>query len=379
MSLRAPGVYLTVERQLPAATLPVGVPVFLGYVAGGPLEQPVALASASDLDLLLGGGAPDGFVAAAVRGFFANGGRLCYALGLDPAKPPETALAAGLAAAEPEDAVDLVCAPDIVRPAPGEPRVYPDDVVAMQRQVLEACDRTDDRFAILDPLPATDVDGVLAQRETLSGRNGALYFPWIRSGDRLVPPCGHVAGVYALTDGQAGVHKAPANVALEDALDALPGLDAADQARLNPAGVNAIRVFPGRGIRIWGARTLSREPEWIYVNVRRTFVTLGRWIALNLAGLAFEPNDPLLWGRVNRALSGHLVELWQAGALRGATAEDAFYVKCDADTNPDEVRSAGRVVAEVGLAPSMPNEFVTVRVVLGDGAAALGPNGGAGP
>jgi phage tail sheath protein FI len=285
------------------------------------------------------------------------------------------ALAAGLAAAEPEDAVDLVCAPDIVRPAPGETRVYPDDVAAMQRQVLEACDRTDDRFAILDPLPAADVGGVLAQRDTLSGRNGALYYPWIRSGDRLVPPCGHVAGVYALTDGQAGVHKAPANVALEDALDAVPGLDAADQARLNPEGVNAIRVFPGRGIRVWGARTLSREPEWIYVNVRRTFVTLGRWIALNLAGLAFEPNDPLLWARINRALSGHLVELWQAGALRGATADEAFYVKCDAETNPDEVRAAGRVVTEVGLAPSVPNEFVTVRVVLGDGAAAVGQDG----
>jgi phage tail sheath protein FI len=139
------------------------------------------------------------------------------------------------------------------------------------------------------------------------------------------------------------------------------------QAALNPIGVNAIRAFPGRGIRVWGARTLSSQAAWTYVSVRRIFLTAIRWIERNLGGVAFEPNDPQLWNRIGRELRVYFTALFRAGALQGRTPAEAFYVKCDAETNPPEVREAGRVVTEIGLAPASPNEFVVVRIIHGVG------------
>jgi hypothetical protein len=176
-----------------------------------------------------------------------------------------------------------------------------------------------DRFAILDTLPI--VDGTYGAETELSleraleehwrelvPTDGALYFPWIRvappagSAPRFVPPCGHVAGVYARTDAQIGVHKAPANAIVEGALDLEVQLADADQSGLNEVGINCIRSFPGRGIRVWGARTLSGLPHWRYVNVRRLFLTLIRWIEHHTHDLVFEPNGPPLWWRVRDRL-----------------------------------------------------------------------------
>jgi phage tail sheath protein FI len=251
--------------------------------------------------------------------------------------------------------------------------------------VLEHCDRLGDRLAILDSVPSADV---VAQARGLGGTNGALYYPWVRAtdgsigGDRFVPPCGHVAGVYADTDQRIGVQKAPANEVLNGVLDLEVSLTDAQQCDIAQRGldvgvnVNCLRALPGRGIRVWGARTLSRDPNWTYVNVRRLFLTAGRWIQRNLAGAMFEPNDPGLWARITRELSAYFEDLFRRGALRGLTAQQAFYVKCDAETNPPDRREAGTVVTEIGLAPAAPGEFVVVQIIHSPSAVSIvGPSG----
>jgi phage tail sheath protein FI len=322
---------------------------------------------------------PGGFLEYAVRGFFANGGASCMVHALREPEPTRrfSALAQlfrqGGRLEDIAD-IDLVCVPDIVMEG------AQDRVFELQRQVLEYCQRMGDRFALLDTLPM--VNGAHGTRTELSlsiqqaiehwqelvPTGGALYFPWIRvtplqGSDRfVVPPCGHVAGIYARTDAQIGVHKAPANAIVEGALDLETQLTNEDQSRLNEAGVNCIRSFPGRGIRVWGARTLSGLPNWRYVNVRRLFLTFVRWIEHNTYDLVFEPNGPPLWDRVRDRLGSYCYTLFQRGALKGRGPAEAFFVKCDAETNPLEVMEAGQLICEVGLAPIMPAEFVVVRI-----------------
>jgi phage tail sheath protein FI len=189
-----------------------------------------------------------------------------------------------------------------------------------------------------------------------------------------VPPCGHVAGIYAATDRDVGVHKAPANVVVDGALDLEIEITDEVQSGLNPVGVNCLRAFPGRGIRVWGARTLSTDTAWTYVNVRRLVLTLRRWVAANMTDVAFEPSDSRLWGRVSRELAAHCTELYQRGALRGTSPDQAFVVRCDASTNAGA--AAGQVVAEISLAPRLPNEFVVVYIVYeAGGVSVFGPSG----
>src|SRR5262249_23469464 len=152
--------------------------------------------------------------------------------------------------------------------------------------------------------------------------NGALYYPWlITSGTRAVPPCGHVAGIYGRSDAKRGVFKAPANEEIIGVLDLETQIDGGIQDNLNPERVNCLRAFPGRGIRVWGARTVGSTPAdddpWLYVNVRRLFLTVGRWIDFNMGWTTFEPNDPRLWLRIQRELTTFLAKLQSAGALQG--------------------------------------------------------------
>ena len=195
-----------------------------------------------------------------------------------------------------------------------------------------------DRFAILDA-PRLDP----ARRKPSGGQrrsrrgaaphlgganpaNAALYYPWVKVpsadvvGGRPVPPCGHIAGIFARSDARVGVFKAPANEELMGAMDLEFPVDAGVQEGLNPEGINCLRAFPGRGIRVWGARTLSADAEWRYINVRRLFLTLARWIDANMAWAAFEPNTPRLWIRIQRELNVYLGQLFQAGAFKGASA-----------------------------------------------------------
>jgi phage tail sheath protein FI len=360
---QAPGLYR--EDVFPArrAALPTGVPAFLGYVAGtderAEPTRPVRLTLFSHLAEAYGPPAAGSYLAAAVEGFFLNGGRECLVVPL-AGGDPEDALEAGLAALAPRQDIDLVCAPDLL--ATGQTL---DLTLRLQSAILAHCDAQGDRFAILDSLPGTG--DVLEQRNGLEGENGALYHPWIRpaGSSTFVPPCGHVAGVVARCDLRTGVHKAPANEELAEVVDLEVKLTDRDQALLNPEGINALRAFPGRGIRVWGARTLSRQSAWTYISVRRLFLTAARWMELNLADAAFEPHDTRLWNRITRELTTWFEGLFRAGALKGRTAAEAFFIKCDGETNPPEVREAGQVVTVIGLAPSVPNEFLVVRIIHG--------------
>lgn len=372
---QTPGVYRQDLFERPSAELQTGVPVFLGVAARQPDSRVQKLTLWQQFADQLGEPPPGSFLAAAVRGFFANQGGLCYVVRLEDSTP--AALAAGLETIAGFDDADLVCAPDIMRPAEPGGALEPAAVRAMQQLLLDHCAGRGDRFAILDALPGRDPATALAERRQLGGADGALYYPWVGVAGpqgaalRFVPPCGHVAGVFARSDRAAGVHKAPANELLSDALDLERDLTQADQAGLNPEGVNCLRAFPGRGIFVWGARTLSPDTVWAYINVRRIFLTAGRWVERNMTGAVFEPNRPQLWVRVERELKAYFGRLYERGALRGASAEEAFYVKCDAETNPDEVRNQGKVITEVGLAPTTPAEFVVVRIVHGTSGVSI--------
>jgi phage tail sheath protein FI len=205
----------------------------------------------------------------------------------------------------------------------------------------------------------------------------ALYYPWIEVMDPLtrrpitIPPSGHIAGVWARVDDQRGVHKAPANEVIMGANGLAFQVTHAEQGGLNKNGINCIRAFPGRGIRIWGARTLSSDPEWRYINVRRLFNFVSESIMTGTQWSVFEPNDPFLWTSLSISVSNFLRNVWRSGALFGATPAEAFYVKCDSETNPPEVIEAGMVVCEIGIAPVKPAEFVIFRLsqFTGGGAA----------
>lgn len=388
MDRATPGVYR--EELVPAlpVNVPTGVPAIFGFADNGPFNQPRQLRYWPDLSSPPRG--VDGYtsyVASAIRAFFNNGGHECYWVALDSNianSDPLEALDDGLASIATIDDIDLVCVPDIMMtcatidcglPPPHKRlRFKPEQIHAMQQRVLDFCGSGGHnggmgvRFAILDALPSATTHEVRAQRDGLAGSNGALYYPWIgavatqRGTVEMMPPCGHLAGVYARTDEQIGVHAAPANKPLNDAVALVTELTNAQQGPLNDDDVNCLRAFPGRGILVWGARCLANR-GLEYVNQRRLMITLARWLALNMRQFAFEPNEPELWGRIARELTVHLDAWFVQGALAGATAEQAFYVKCDAQTNPPSVRAQGKVVAEVGLAPTFPAEFVVVKII----------------
>jgi Bacteriophage tail sheath protein len=367
VSYRTPGVYLEPVFLKPAARLETGVPGFVGFV-NGPFHTPLPLHRKDEFATRFTPAAGS-FLADSVAGFFGNGGVRCYVVGADPdpSKDRATALIDALEALGPLVDLDLVAAPDAMVLADG------DATALVQRRLLEHCARHGDRLAILDALPGATTTRVLAQRSALTiGQtepvNAALYHPWVKvaspaGGLRSVPPSGHVAGIYSRTDARVGVFKAPANEPVIGALDLDPFVDADAQDRLNPEGVNCLRLLPGRAIRVFGARTLSRQDEWRYVSVRRLLLTLRRWLDRNMTFAMFEPNGPRLWIRIRRELTIYLTQLWEDGALAGDTPDEAFFVKCDVETNPPESRESGAVVTDIGLAPSAPAEFIVVRIV----------------
>jgi uncharacterized protein len=325
---------------------------------------------------------PFGFLVNAVRGFFENDGRLCYVqlISFDEDEWQQ-ALEAGLKLLEITSDFDLVCVPDLLFPDLSSKPVEPHEITYAQQQVIQHCEAMGNRFAILDAL-SSDADAVPSeQRNHLLGHNAALYYPWllVHNGPEVtagfMPPCGHVAGIIAQTDRRVGVYKAPANEVLHGVLDLQVKLSDEEQSPLNEQGVNCMRAFPRRGIRVWGARTLSIDPNWRYINVRRIFTTAARWLEQNMMDVVFEPNTPELWAQITRDLSFYFADLLQQGALAGRSAGEAFYVKCDAETNPPETREAGQVIAEIGLAVDLPAEFIVVRIMHGiTGVRIIGPN-----
>ena len=379
---KTPGVYREEIFLKPEAQLPTGVPGFIGFAdagsQGGPdFNQPVALHRKEEFAARFGS-RPESYLADVVNGFFDNGGVRCYVARANPDGDRAAALQNAIAALAPLNDLDLVAAPDAMslRLANDNPDVSA--ITQVQRQMLAHCAEQGDRLAILDALPGRTTEKVLEQRASLTlGQaepiNGALYYPWLRVvGGQFAPPCGHVAGVFSRADGRVGVFKAPANEEVFGVIDLETSIDNSIQDQLNPEGVNCLRAFPGRGIRVWGARTLSRDSNWRYVSVRRLFLTLRRWIDLNMAWAAFEPNETRLWVRIQRELTTYLTKLLRDGALKGATPEQAFFVKCDTETNPPGLREVGQVVTEIGLAPLAPAEFIVVRIIHRGGVTEVG-------
>jgi phage tail sheath protein FI len=251
---------------------------------------------------------------------------------------------------------------------------------AVQSAMIAHCELMGDRVAILDSPPGFNAQQIKEWRVDkvrYDSKYATLYWPWVKVFDPaqgqgvFIPPSGHMAGIWARNDDTRGVHKAPANEVIRGALDLELLLTKGEHDQLNSQGINCIRAFPGRGIRVWGARTLSSDPAWRYVNVRRLFNYIEESILGGTQWVVFEPNDMALWGRVNRTISSFLLRVWRDGALFGATPEEAFYVKCDSETNPPEVIDAGQLVVEIGIAPVKPAEFVIFRIAQFSGGAAL--------
>ena len=366
----APGVYGQDVYITPAPRFVTGVPVFLGYAKTGATNTPQRLVLWSQFESASGPALDDGYLAHAVRGFSENDGLMCYVVRLDDNATPIDALRRGLDSVRDLSEIDLICAPDAMR-ANGQTGVaYVAAVKAMQRELLDYCQNRRDCFAILDGVPGMNLDDVKDQA-TVSGDFGALYYPWLYLGSGpnkqplYVPPCGHVAGIYSRNDQRVGVHKAPANEAIEGVLDLQVNLTPDAVGELYAQGVNCLQAFPGRGIRVWGARALSSDPTWRYVNARRIFITITRWVEQFMAGLVHEPNDIRLWVRIMREVGAFLLGMFQSGALKGRTPDEAFFVKCDHETNNADVIDAGLVVTQIGLALVAPAEFIDVRVIHG--------------
>ena len=244
-------------------------------------------------------------------------------------------------------------------------------IVAWQTAMLNHCEKMHDRVAIIDSPPGMNpmaINRYRMQEANFNSKFGALYYPWIQIMDprtkapTMVPPCGHMAGIWARNDAERGVHKAPANEVVRGCTALEYSVSKGEQDVLNPNGVNCIREFPGRGRLVWGARTLSADPSWRYLNIRRLFNFLEKSIERGTQWVVFEPNDYDLWQRVRRNISAFLRLQWQAGALFGATYDESFYVKCDSETNPPESIELGRLVCEIGVRPVYPAEFVIFRI-----------------
>lgn len=280
------------------------------------------------------------------------------------------------------DEVTVIACPDLMR-VYQEGLMDIDQVHSVMDVMLGMCEAAaagdipnpPNRMVVLDPPPdrvkPQEMSRWLTDEFNRRSQFAALYYPWIevpnpRNGGRpiQVPPCGHIMGVWARTDETRGIHKAPANEVPRGVTGLAYNCNAREQELLNPIGINCLRPFPNRGIRIWGARTLV-EPditEWRYINVRRLMSYIEKSIEIGTQWVVFEPNDEDLWQRVKRVVSNFLTELWRQGALMGSSPEQAFYVKCDGTLNTPDTMILGRLYIEVGICPVRPAEFVVFRI-----------------
>jgi phage tail sheath protein FI len=239
----------------------------------------------------------------------------------------------------------------------------------VQQALLNHCENLKYRFAILDGRQGvSDISAIEAHRGNYDSLYGGYYTPWLKTVDlntgntMLAPPSGYVLGICARVDNTRGVFKAPANEVVQNILDVeLPFTDG-EQDVLNPLGINLIRAFETRGIRVWGARTTSSDPEWKYVNVRRLFIFLEHTIDNGTQWVVFEPNNEALWARVKEAIESFLFGVWKSGALMGTKPEEAYFVRCDRTTMTQDDIDNGRLVCLIGVAPAYPAEFVIFRI-----------------
>jgi uncharacterized protein len=412
---QAPGVYV---QEVPSGARSIGqvstsIAGFVG-VSPDPLAYPDEARVLDNwtqfVDQYVGKATQGTPLSNAVFGFFANGGSRCYVvnIGTGGSLTGTAAKPTGVTLFEAIDDISMVAAPGFADA---------DAYATLQAHVEHPLRQ--DRMAIMDTPEKVDDVGALTRAATSGvpdapkstdskaeegktdddradagtaddrkpgppramgedafgapqspGGYTALYFPWIVmtdpvSGKKVTqPPSGHVAGVWARVDATRGIHKAPANEPIQGALDLVRRVSRGEQEVLNPAGVNCIRYFPGEGIRIWGARTKAPEAsEYRYVNVRRLTNMIKESVADGTRWVVFEPNDHTLWKSIRRDIGAFLTNVWRDGALLGTTPQQAFFVKCDEETNPPEVRDAGQVVTLIGIAPVKPAEFVIFKLM----------------
>jgi phage tail sheath protein FI len=368
----APGVHIEeITAAGPIAGTGTSTAALIGTVTTPPdggLGKPVLVTNWTQYAGRFGEYQRDLHLPHAVRGFFENGGSAAYVVPIANADGLKAALEQLTRVPE----VAIVCLPGDVDPG-------------RQNDVLAHCEQMRNRFAVLDgardPDPLKAVDAVKAHRAGLTSTAGfgALYWPWIviddplappdRPGQIPLPPSGHVAGIMARSDAQVGVHKAPANEVVRGARDLDFLLNDTEHGALNSQNINAIRRFTGRGLRVWGARTLTDGTPWRFVNVRRLVSFVEDSLLQGLGWAVFQPNNTALWKGLERSITEFLTRVWRSGALFGATAQQAFYVKIDEELNPPAVRNLGQVVIEIGLAVVRPAEHVVVRIGLWDGGS----------
>jgi phage tail sheath protein FI len=255
--------------------------------------------------------------------------------------------------------------------APGS-SAYGDDNAkqAVRNELITHCQNAKFRFAILSAADGLDEAGIRNVRSQHDTTYAAIYYPWITvldpfstTGETMsLPPDGSMAGIYARTDIERGVHKAPANEVVRDALRFSRKVTTGAQDTLNPEGINCLRSFEGRGNRVWGARTMSSDPEWTYINVRRLFIFLEHSIEKNTKWAVFEPNNESLWLKVRLTIESFLVDVFRTGALMGTKPQEAFFVRCDRSTMTQGDLDNGRLVVLIGVAPTKPAEFVIFRI-----------------
>jgi phage tail sheath protein FI len=308
------------------------------------------------------------YLAQAVYGFFNNGGTRCWVTRVASIDNASDAVDTF----EPIDEIAIVAAP--MPPDTDQAKV----LNPLQVKLISHCALLENRVAILDSardvtndnlVISTDDSGIWKPSDASNKGYGAFYFPWIQVADPLqpggarisVPPSGHLAGIYARSDAQRGVYKAPANEGIMGALGVQYRVSKILQGSLNPDGVNVIRPFDGT-VKVWGARTLADDPEWTYVSTRRLVNFLRESIEGGTRWVVFEPNTSALWAKIRRNVNAFLRTVWASGALFGTKPEEAFYVRCDETTNPPEVRDLGQVVTEIGVAVVKPAEFVVFRL-----------------
>jgi phage tail sheath protein FI len=285
----------------------------------------------------------------------------------------------GFAGLEAVDDVTMLSVPDLMA-AYQRGVIDMETVQAVQLAMIAHCELMGDRVAILDAPPAMSAQQIREWRVDKAGYDSkfaALYWPWIKVFDpskgkaALMPPSGHMAGIWARSDDTRGVHKAPANEVVRGAISLELQITKGEHDQLNPNGINCLRSFPGRGIRVWGARTLSSDPEWRYLNVRRLFNFVEESILEGTQWVVFEPNDARLWDSVKRTVTAFLRRVWRDGALFGATAAEAFFVKCDAENNTPDTIDVGQLIIDIGISPVKPAEFVIFRIAQFTGGASV--------
>lgn len=305
-------------------------------------------------------------LAHAVYGFFNNGGTTCWVTRVNGLTNVE-AVRTVLMRYEALDEIAIVAVPGALDSA-------------VQEEVIKHCENMEDRFAILDGQVTTTITAAAIKGPVRTSNYAALYFPRIKVFDPVttpvtkeplpITPSGHIAGIYARVDAERGVHKAPANEVVRGALELEYAVSRNEQTVLNPRGINVIRNFNGN-LLVWGARTLGGDDngDTKYINVRRLLNFLRESIDEGTRFAVFEPNARPLWQRIIRSVSAFLTNVWRAGALFGATPEQAFYVKCDVTTNTPDVLALGQVVTEIGVAIVTPAEFVIFRITQTVGSA----------